>query len=233
MKTSNLKKLITRIALICGLAAGSTFVLPSAVSAQEAPQAREGQRARQGRGHHRRGHGGHLFRQLNLSDNQKAQLQAIRQSAHEQKRELRAAGRSEATRAQMRTLRTETRQLMMDVLTPAQKTQLEQLRAAKSAERANRRMARMTEKLELTPAQASRIEAIFEAAKSQRQALRNGSAAGDERREAMRALRERTHAAVDAVLTPAQRAKKAERGERGHRQGRHGNRGSRGAPTTQ
>ena len=233
---SQIKRFINRVALVAGLGAGAAFVLPAAqVSAQDGAtatrqadgQGRAGRQHRRGRrGHHGRGmmHG---FRELNLTDNQKAQVEAIMEAAREQRRELR---QNEGAREQMHALHEETQRLLMDVLTPAQKTQLEQLREQHQTQHLDRRVNRMKEKLSLSDAQVTRIRSIFEAAQTQRQALRNGSDASD-RREAMQALRERTKAAVSAVLTAEQRTAlevmHAERGERGER-GRHGRRGPRG-----
>jgi Spy/CpxP family protein refolding chaperone len=232
---SSLQRFISRFSLVAGLGAGMAFVVPASVSAQtEGATAQRAERGERGHGHARghRGHRGHgaMLRALNLSENQQAQIRAIHESARDQARELREAGRTDQTRARMRAIRQESRRLTMEVLTPAQKTQLEQLREQRGAQRIERRVTHMTEKLSLSPAQASRVRSILEAAKTQRQALRNGSAAGDERRQAMRGLHDRTRAAIDAVLTPAQRTQAAEhraaRGERRHR-GERGDRGNR------
>jgi Spy/CpxP family protein refolding chaperone len=97
-----------------------------------------------------------------------------------------------------------------------------------------RRLARMTERLSLTPAQVQRIERIMEESATARQgARRNGDS-----RAATEAVRTRTRSAIQNVLTPAQRtameAMHSERGERGRRgpRGERGARGQRGgAPT--
>ena len=229
MNSQNLKRFINRVALVAGLGAGAAFVVPPAsVSAQDGENSTRQRGHGEGRGHrhgHHRGHGMRAFEQLNLTANQKAQIEAIRESAREQRRELRG---TEGHREQMRAAHQESRRLMMDVLTPAQKAQLETLRETRQTAHLDRRIGRMTEKLSLTEAQATRIRAIFEASKTQRQALRNGSDAGVERRQAMQGLRERTEAAVAAVLSAEQRtALEAMHAERGRRH--HGPRGERGA----
>ena len=190
----------------------------------------EGTRAR--RGH--RGHRGHrLMEQVNLSDNQKEQIRAIRQSSREQMQALRGAERSDSNRAALRALRGESRRLMGEVLTPAQRTQLETLRRAHQSEQLTRRIERMTTTLSLTPAQVQRVTSIFEQAGTDRaQARRNGDA-----RAAMQAVRTRTQAAIDNVLTEEQKAiRTAHRSERRER-GNHGGRGRRGgareAPSAQ
>jgi len=233
--TSSIKRFVTRVALVAGLGAGLAFAMPvSSASAQRgdrASQAERGQARGHHRGHgHRRGHGiQRMLRELELTDNQQAQVRAIMESARERRQELRGEGRSAETREAMRTLHQETRQLVLDVLTPEQKAKMEELRGQHQERRLDRRVTRMTEKLSLSETQATRIRSILEAAAEQRRALRNGSEAGTERRQAMQTLRERTKAAVDAVLTAEQRtALEAHRAEHEGRRGRHGRRGQRG-----
>lgn len=242
-------KILTPLALSLAL---GTFVAPEVSFAQgtdsvetsERPnrRARRGNRARRGEqaaeGTHarrgRRGHRGHgLMRQVDLSDNQKAQIRAIRQSSRAQMQTLRSAERTDANRTALRALRTESRRLVGEVLTPAQRTQLQTLRSARHAERTNHRIERMTERLSLTPAQILRVTSILEQSQTDRaQAQRNGDA-----RAAMRTVRQRTRAAIENVLTDEQKAvAAAHRSQRGER-GRHGRRGRgqgrRGGPSAQ
>ena len=162
-----------------------------------------------------------MFRQLDLTDNQKAQIRAIRESAREQR------GEHRGDRAARRAAHQETRALIMDVLTPAQRAQAEQLRAAQATEGMTRRIEHMTERLSLTPAQVTRITRIFEQSQTDRAGLRRMQ--GEERAAAARALRESTKNAIEAVLTPAQRTQAAEMREN---RGRRGQRGEgRGRPS--
>ncbi|MFT5353658.1 MAG: Spy/CpxP family protein refolding chaperone [Polyangiales bacterium] len=243
-------KILTPLALSLALGA---FVVPEvsfaqgtdAVETSERPnrRARRGNRSR-GDGaeraegtHARRGHHGHrghhLMRELDLSDNQKAQIRAIRQSNREEMRALRGAERTDASRAALRRLHGESRRLVREVLTPTQRTQLETLRTARHAERLAHRVERMTEHLSLTPAQVLRVTSILEQSQTDRaQARRNGDS-----RAAMQVVRERTRSAVENVLTDEQKAiRTAHRSERGER-GRHGRRGRgqgrRGGPSAQ
>lgn len=183
---------------------------------------RRGQNNRAMRGHRgRRGHG-HMrqaFEALNLTDNQKSQIRAIRESARSQMQEG-------ADRTARRAMRTETRRLIHEVLTPAQRSQLETLRTEHRENRQARRLERMTERLSLTTSQQARIRQILEeSATSRRAARRNADSPG-----AVRAVRQRTRAAIERVLTPEQRETMGEmrsrRGERGER-GRRGRRGRR------
>jgi Spy/CpxP family protein refolding chaperone len=225
-------KILTPLALSLALGA---FVAPEVSFAQatdsvetsERPnrRARRGNRERAERAegtHARRGRHGHrLMRELDLSDNQKAQIRAIRQSNREEMRALRGAERTDASRAALRTLRGESRRLVGEVLTPTQRAQLETLRTTRHAERLTHRIERMTEHLFLTPAQVRRVTSILEQSHTDRaQARRNGDARG-----AMQVVRERTRSAIENVLTDEQKAIRAShRSERGER-GRHGRRG--------
>ncbi len=227
--SSSIKRFVTRVALVAGLGAGLAFAMPTtSASAQRGDRATQGEPSH-GRGHHR-GHRRHrrgrgmqrMLQQLDLSDNQKAQVRAIIESARERGQELRGQGRSPENRAAMHELHQETRQLVLDVLTAEQKAKMQELRSQRQQRSLDRRVSRMTEKLSLSETQASRIRGILEAARTQRQALRNGSQAGPERQAAMQTLRQRTKTAIDAVLTAEQRSTlEQHRGDRGRR-GRHG-----------
>ena len=203
-------------------------------SAQRGDHHRGGRAERGRRGHHgHRGHhgAGHIMRELNLSDAQRAELRTIRQEAHTEAERLRAQPASDARREQMRALHERTRERMHAVLTPEQRAEAQRLRREARAERVERRVTRMEERLELSPAQTNRVRAIL-----RREAARRDSADGERpTREERRATRQSVRAEIDAVLTPAQRARaeelreerRAERGERGQRSQRgrgHGRR---------
>ena len=180
-----------------------------------------------GHGAHRghRGHGGmhRVLRQLSLSENQQAQVRAILESARERRHELRNAGRSANTRTQMRALRQETRQLIRDVLTPAQVQQMQTLKAEHRSRRIERRLTRLTERLSLTNRQANRIRTILNDA--------HPSAADGPPAENRRQRRAQVKAQIEAELTPAQL--ETFRQMRAERRARRGNRGNRERAFTQ
>ncbi len=96
-------------------------------------------------------------------------------------------------------------------------------------------LTRMAEDLDLTDNQVTALRPIFEAAHARHEELQE--LPREERRDAFRAIREETKAAVDEILTEEQRAKLEERfarrGPRGmHRgmRGRHHFRGDFGGP---
>lgn len=85
-----------------------------------------------------------------------------------------------------------------------------------------RRLERLTALLELTPEQVTELRSIFEAAREEHRGLERGP----EGREAHRAVRERTHERMAAVLTAEQRERfEAHRAERRPRRGERGERG--------
>ena len=212
MISSTISRSVLRAALVASLALGVT--VPGAASAQDrgntSVQGEGRGTARRGdRGHRRRGrrHGPRAtLRQLDLTENQQAQVRAIMETARDRRREIARAGRSDATRAQLRALRQETRTLIEDVLTPAQKRKAAELRAAHRAERLERKMSRMTERLSLSESQTQRVRSIFEAAQTRRQALRASNTAHEQKRAQMQALREQTLQRVRAVLSAEQQA---------------------------
>ena len=231
MISSTISRSVLRVALVAGLALGAAA--PTLAAAQEQGSAtvrgegRGHHPGRRGRGHHGRGHGPmRMLEQLDLTDNQRAQIRAIAESAHERKMELAAAGRSDETRAQLRALHRETRELIQDVLTPDQLRRAAALRAAHRREHLSRKVDMLTERLSLTDSQAARVRAIFEAGGERIGALHDSSESREDAREAMRTLRDEIDQQVRAVLTAAQRTEfdtmRAEHGRRGPRGSRRG-----------
>jgi Spy/CpxP family protein refolding chaperone len=240
MTSNTLLRTFRNGALVAALGLSApAFVAAQAPSDQGG--AAHGQCDHQGRrghhGHHGRdgGHGGERFMrgslsQLDLTANQQAQVDAILATARERRQELSREDRSDATRREMRALRAETKRLIEEVLTPAQRAQAEASRQQRHEERLERRIEHMTEALSLTGDQAARIRAIFERTGAERRALHEGDGTRESKRAAMRTLHESTRRDVDAVLTPAQREQAAQQREshRGRRHGRHhGPRGDR------
>lgn len=192
-------------------------------SAQQGPEA--GRRGPHMRG--RRGHRGHPFAQLNLTDAQRQQMQAIRRQAAERGRALRQSGDRQA----MMALRRRTFEQIRNVLTPAQRAQAEQLRATHMQERFEHRMTRLTERLSLTPTQAQQVRGILSHANTQRRAIFEQSRLDETSpREALQALHAQTQAQLSSVLSAEQMSTLGElrehRGRRGH--GPRGHRGPRG-----
>ena len=224
-------KPLKSFALAGGLAAAVGLAAPISASAQggdaEISESRghhhRGRRAR----HHRRGP--RMAAELNLSDAQRAQLREAREAARPRMEAARESGDREA----MRALHREMREQFRAVLTPEQRERAQALRAEHAQRRVPRRVEGMTERLSLTERQQQQVRGILQGAAQQRRALREQARLdGTRPREAMQALRERTHQQVQSVLTAEQQARAAElraeraerRGERGERRGRRGHR---------
>ncbi|HZE72406.1 MAG TPA: Spy/CpxP family protein refolding chaperone [Pyrinomonadaceae bacterium] len=154
MKKLGKIKILTLSALAAVAMAGSIALAQTAATGQKArPEGRGDWGQGQRWGHDGPGHGG-LFRDLNLTDDQKTRLQQINQSFHEstkplreqlnaKRKELRAASEGDTFNEALATQKLQDmvgleaklmgehfkhRQAMLSILTPEQKTQLEQKR---------------------------------------------------------------------------------------------------------
>ncbi|MCB9593930.1 MAG: hypothetical protein H6719_14445 [Sandaracinaceae bacterium] len=226
-------KPFSKILSTVSLGAALCFAGPaiSSVSAQAGPGAR-GPRTEQGvegarRGPHmrgRRGHGrggrGDMAAALNLTEAQQAQMRAIRQQAMEQGRAARQSG----DRAAMMAARRGVHEQMQAVLTPAQRAQAQQLRAAHEQEMFEHRMTALTERLSLSATQAQQVRGILSHANTQRRAIFEQSRLDEtDPRAALEALHTQTQAQLSSVLSAEQVTALGElrahhgRGHRGHR----------------
>jgi Spy/CpxP family protein refolding chaperone len=159
------------------------------------------------------------FADLDLTDEQQAQLDALREEMRQAMQALRqenAGGPpNEATRQQMRTLHEQMREKMESILTAEQLAELEAARDARHEERSaqmqERFAARQQEHLEfltgilgLTDAQQSQIESIMDNIHTQMQALhelmREEDADRDALREQAQDLRDSATSSILAVL---------------------------------
>jgi Spy/CpxP family protein refolding chaperone len=157
--------------MMAGLTLGLAFAFCGAISAQEPGSARQDdgqqrqerwERRGKHRGEGRRGGIMRLMTRLNLTDAQQLQLRAIQEryevSLRPQREEMRrlhesnqgelspdAEARAQALRAEMRQAMTGLREEMLGVLTPEQRTELEQLLKERKAMRQERRGRRMSQ----------------------------------------------------------------------------------------
>jgi len=95
---------------------------------------------------------------------------------------------------------------------------------------AQHRLQRMTEALDLTPAQQEQFTAIFAAMAQQRQAIMNEPLAEADRRAKLHALMTDTHSKFRALLTPDQQQKFDAMPMRGGHEGPKGGEGAGGPP---
>ena len=217
--------------LIAGLVVGTiSMVSLSAVDA--------GGRGR-GAGHHRGAGGpGGPGAALDLTDDQKAQMQGLREQFRTQIQELRDAG--ELSRADVQAFHEQRRTAVEGILTDEQKAQLADLKVEREAARAEKKEARVErrqaflDELGVSDDQRAQLDALGQAHRADIEALRES---GDISREAVQSLREAQREAFQGILTDEQvaqleeikAARQAERGDRdGNGHGRRGRRGHRG-----
>lgn len=204
-----------------------------------------GGKGRGGRGGQRGDRAAGPFAQLELTEDQKAAIKSLRETQREQMQTGRAAGTLD--REAVRAAREAHHQAVMELLTPEQRSTLEELRAdaPQRGARGRRRGGAGISgprgavpggrgpgalgQLELTEDQQDAIVALRETHREQMQAMR---AAGPLDREAVKAAREAHHQAVTELLTPEQQSTleelRSQRPQRGRRGGRRGGPGGAG-----
>ena len=180
---------------------------------------------------------------LNITAEQKARLESIRQSERDQIQAVRNDSSLSLPdrEAKTRAIQSSARQQAMSVLTPEQQQKLQNAR--KNHSFGGRREGgpfgrgprgggpgggRPFGDVDLTPEQQSQIQSIHQNAESQIAAIRNDSAlTQDQKREKLRSIMDGTHQQTLNVLTLEQQQKLKDRGESGPR-GFGGRRGPRG-----
>jgi Spy/CpxP family protein refolding chaperone len=236
----------TRTALLAGaFALGITFAAPAVTHAQDQDgqqAANQDQGGRRGRGQGR-GQGGGGTRnptqmveqlqvqvnELQLTDDQKTQLQPIFRDATERARTLATEveglqGRERAEKVMP--FARETREKVLGLLTDEQKQTLRRNTADRQAQQFTQRFRRATEQLDLSTDQKAKVDAILEtqqkkfaeamAAASPDAGNGGGNGGGGQFREIM----QETRTKLGEVLTPEQQQKLAESTRQG--QGRRG-----------
>ena len=137
----------------------------------------------------RGGQRGAILEQLDLSDTQKEQLQALREEHRTEMQTMRQGG--ELDRESMQAIREEHRDAIQSLLTDEQKASLEEMRAQRGDMAHGPRGPRgFLRGADLTDAQKAELQELRES--------------GDMDREAFRALREEHRKAAEAIVTGAQ-----------------------------
>lgn len=201
---------------------GLSTVVGAGLSAQAAPSgnsdlngANNGQGA--GRGRHKGGRGGGMnlrgmAQKLNLTAEQQTQITTILQSSRAQSQGVRQDSTLTAAQAQERVkaIHKASRDAVMNVLTPAQQTQLRQMMAQKRAGKGvNAR--KMAQELNLSDAQKEQMKSIRQRSTAAIMAVRNDTSLSPEQKRAqMKTIRTQVKDSIDAVLTPEQQAKMQE-----------------------
>lgn len=173
-----------------------------------------------------------MSQHLNLTEDQKSKITPILQSQMEQARSIRqdTSLTPDQRRAKMKELRESTRSQIEPILTPEQREKMENFAQRRKEMRGGREMGmgsarqmdRLSQKLNLTDEQKSKLQPLFEEHRKQMQSLwQDTSLTPEQRREKAKELRQANHQQMLAILTPEQQQKLQQmRADRPHR--RHG-----------
>lgn len=200
---------------------GLSTVVGAGLSAQAAPASNSGLNGTNngqgaGRGRHKGGRGGLNLRgmaqKLNLTAEQQTQITTILQSSRAQSQGVRQdSSLTEAqTQERVKAIHKASRDAVMNVLTPAQQTQLRQMMAQRRAGKGvNAR--KMAQELNLSDAQKEQMKSIRQRSTSAIMAVRNDTSLSPEQKRAqMKTIRTQVKDSIDAILTPEQQAKMQE-----------------------
>jgi Spy/CpxP family protein refolding chaperone len=153
-----------------------------------------------------------MAQQLNLTDQQKTQIQGFTQAGREQALSIKqdTSLTPEQKRDKFRQLRASTHQQVVGVLTPDQQLQMKQLRRRHAGmgrgkgAGMGRGMGPMA-KLNLTDDQRAKIQPILKSSREQAHAVRNDTTLTPEQKRAkMREIHQGTMAQMNSLLTPEQ-----------------------------
>ena len=163
----------------------------------------------------------HAFGKLDLSDEQKEALAEQREAFKASLKELREDGElSDADRERAKTLRDEQRDAFLSILTPEQKSALDEIRQDGPDRRQGQngrndnvrrqgkmkvdRLSKLSEALALTDEQLTEINAIREESREAMKSAREEAGDNGASRDAMRAFREQVNEKIRSVLTEEQ-----------------------------
>ncbi|NKB70841.1 MAG: hypothetical protein GKR89_27540 [Candidatus Latescibacteria bacterium] len=186
----------------------AAILTPAQLQQLEELKAERGQRGGKGQGRHgHKGGGdkGRLGEALNLSDDQKAQLQTMRQEAR-QEMEARRENGQRPTREEMEAFRQQRHDALAAILTPEQLQQLEDIKAERGQRGGKGRRGgdkgRLGEALNLSDDQKAQLQTIRQEARQEMKArLESGERPS---REEMEAFRQQRREAFEGILTPEQ-----------------------------
>ncbi len=153
-----------------------------------------------------------MAQELNLTDQQKTQIQNIFQTQRQQAQSIRqdTSLTPEQRQSKLKQLRDSTHQQIQGVLTPEQQQKFQQLRSEHQGMRHGKMgpggkgpggMAR----LNLTPDQKAQIQPIMQSARQQVQTVRQDTSLTAEQKQAkIREIHQNTRSQIEALLTPEQ-----------------------------
>ena len=145
-----------------------------------------------------------LAQQLNLTDQQKTQIQGFRQAGRQQAQAIQqdTTLTAEQKRDKFQQLRASTHQQVLGVLTPEQQQQMKQLRSGHVG--MGRGMGPLA-RLNLTDDQRAKIQPILHNSRQQAQAVRNDTTLTPEQKQAkLRDIHQDAMTQMNSLLTPEQ-----------------------------
>ena len=170
-----------------------------------AQQGQKGQGMKQGA---RKGEGRGVFRNLNLTQEQRQQLKPIMEETRTQIQTVRndQSLTNEQKRVRIQEIHKASRVKMQGILTAEQMQQLNEARTPGSGTRQRQKTrAKMVESLNLTPAQQQRVNEIFNNNAAQVRAIRqNQSLSEEDKKKQVQEIRKSMHSGIKQILTPEQ-----------------------------
>ena len=163
-----------------------------------------------------------MAQQLNLTDQQKTQIQGFTQAGRRQALSIKqdTSLTPEQKRDKFRQLRASTHQQVLGVLTPEQQQQMKQLRSRHAGRgRGRGPLAR----LNLTDDQRTKIRPILKSSRQQAQAVRNDTTLTPEQKQAkIRGIHQGAMSQMNSLLTPEQQQQWQEMRQHRGPGGKHG-----------
>jgi Spy/CpxP family protein refolding chaperone len=167
-------------------------------------------------------HRGEEFKDLNLSEEQKAKLKALREESRKEREALQKNDNITVKewRAKMEEQRKAQREKFQSILSEEQKVQLQKSkeeRKARFQERAKERMEKMKAELKLTDEQSGKLKASREAMSEKIKSLREDQSLTDEsRKEQVKELMKKQKEEMKSILTEEQLKKLEEKKRHRH-----------------
>jgi Spy/CpxP family protein refolding chaperone len=177
-----------------------------------------------------RHHGGfeRMAQQLNLTDQQKTQIQGFTEAGRQQALSIKqdTSLTPEQKRDKFRQLRASTHQQVFGVLTPEQQQQMKQLRSQHAGMGRGKGMGHgmgAMAKLNLSDDQRAKIQPILKSSREQAHAVRNDATLTPEQKQAkMRDIHQGAMTQVNSLLTPEQQQQWQQMREHRGPGGKHG-----------
>ncbi len=148
-----------------------------------------------------------MAQELNLTDQQKTQMQSIMQTQRQQAQTIRqdSSLSPELKKDKLKQLRESTHQQMMALLTPEQQQKMKDLRAQHQGMRRGAAGRGPFARLNLTDEQKTKIQPLMQTQHQQVQAVRQDTSLTPEQKQAkIREIHQSTRTQIEAVLSPEQ-----------------------------